>query len=235
MSTTKKKSASTQSAPVPPAPAAPAPAVPPDPSAALEAAIAQAIGQIGEIEASVGVDPVITPAQKQRATKMRKGGGPIAAILGALAEQHQIESPALQVAPMTAALAKSAALQPLVTSVAAFAKRLDDLVFETQSAAWVIALQLYAVLRRMATTDSALATALGPVAEFMAYRHAAAKVPGQPTKRQQRSIKKSVKNVQKLAPQLLASPEPQPVGGTSAEAPAVAPAPTPAGPATPHA
>ncbi len=136
---------------------------------------------------------------------------------------------------MTAALGKSAALQPLVTSVAAFAKRLDDLVFATQSAAWVIALQLYAVLRRMATTDSALATALGPVAEFMAYRRPAPKAPGQPTKRQERSIKKSLKNVKKLAPQLLASTEPQPVGGTSAEAPAGAPAPTPAAPATPHA
>jgi hypothetical protein len=212
MSSTKKKSVPTQPTPVSPVPATPVPATSPDPNSALEAAVAGAVSQLGTLETTLGVDSAITPAQKQRATKMRKGGEPIAAILGALAQQHQIESPALQVAPMTAALGKAAALQPLVAAVATFATRLDDMVFEAQSGAWATALQIYAVLRRMAGTNSALSTALGPVTAFMSYRHATPKAPGQPTKRQERSIKKSVKNVKKLAPQLLVEPQGEATG-----------------------
>jgi hypothetical protein len=231
MSSTKKKTVPVQAAPVSPAPASPAPTIAPDPNAALEAAVADAVSQIAALQTTVGVDPVITPAQKQRATKMRKGGEPIAATLGALAQQHQIESPALQVAPMTAALGKAAALQPLVTAVASFSKRLDDMVFEAQSGAWATALQLYAVLRRMAATDSALSTALGPVTAFMSYRHATPKAPGQPTKRQERSIKKSVKNVKKLAPQLLVEPQQEP---SAPAAPTTPPPPAPPAPGSPQ-
>jgi hypothetical protein len=152
---------------------------------------------------------------------MRKGGEAIAATIGALAQQHQAELPSVQVAPMIAALSKVETLQPLVTSVAAFAQRLDDTVFSAQSAAWTIALQLYALLQRMAATNGALASALAPVTDFMAYRHPAAREPGQPTKPQQRALKKSVAKVKKLAPQLL-------VDDPQASAPEPATSPTPA-------
>ncbi len=76
MSSTKKKSVPAQSAPATPALASPAPATAPDPDAAFAAAIAEAISQIGTIEVSVGLESIITPAQKQRATKMRKGASP---------------------------------------------------------------------------------------------------------------------------------------------------------------
>jgi hypothetical protein len=216
MPNSKKKSAQ---APSFPTPAAPASTRSPDPNAVLEAAVAQAISQLGAIETSLGADSPLTAEQKRRATKMRKGGEPIAATLAALAQQHQVESPSLQIAPMTAGLGRASALQPLVTSVAAFAQRLDDMIFAAQSGAWAIALQVYAVLQRMALTDGALAAALGPVAEFMAYRHVAPTPAGQPTKRKQRAIKKSVDKIKKLAPQLLVDTQ---------QGPAATPAPAPA-------
>jgi hypothetical protein len=187
----------------------------------LETAVTQAIGQLSAIEASLGTAPPITAADKRRSTKMRKGGEAIAATIGALAQQHQAELPSIQVAPMMVALAKVETLQPLVTSVTSFAQRLDDSVFSAQSAAWTIALELYATLQRMAATSGALASALAPVTDFMAYRHPTPREPGQPTKPQQRALKKSVAKVKKLAPQLL-------VDDQQAGAPEVTASPTPA-------
>jgi len=126
----------------------------------LDTTVTQAIGQLSAIETSLGTAPPITATDKRRSIKMRKGGEAIAATIGALAQQHQAELPSVQVAPMIAALSKVETLQPLVTSVAAFAQRLDDTVFSAQSAAWTIALQLYALLQRMAATNGALASAL---------------------------------------------------------------------------
>jgi hypothetical protein len=222
MSTSKKKTPKPSAPPTGTVPASPATPASPDPNAALEALVTQAVSEIGSIEASIGDNPTITAAQKRRATKMRKGGEPIAASIAALAQQHQIESPSLQVAPMTAALGKAAALQPLVTSIAAFAQRLDNIVFAAQSGAWLIALQLYAVLRRQAATDGALHAALTPVTEFMSYRRQTPTPPGQPTKRTQRAIKKSVDKVKKLAPQLLAEPQPAPAANATPAAPPAA-------------
>jgi hypothetical protein len=187
----------------------------------LDTTVTQAIGQLSAIEASIGPTPPITAADKRRSIRMRKGGAAIAATIGALAQQHQAELPSIQVAPMMAALARVETLQPLVTSVTAFTQRLNDVVFSAQSAAWTIALKFYAVLQRMAATDSALASALAPVTDFMAYRHPTPREPGQPTKPQQRALKKSVAKVKKLAPQLL-------VDDQQATAPEVAASPAPA-------
>jgi hypothetical protein len=230
--TTKSKSTSTSSAsttaPVAqpaqatPPPASPPAAAPTDPNAALALFAQQTVAQFDTIEANLGGDPPLSPAQKRHAAKLRKGGAAIIAQIGNLASQEQLESPALQVSSMTAALGKAQALQPLADRVTAFMKHIDDVIFTAESAAIVEAQQFYALLQRRALTDTELKAALAPVVTFFA-RKPKPKVAGALTKLQTKATKKAVKTVTKNAPQLLqggaeVGVASAPTAGTSASA-----------------
>ncbi len=196
--------------PLAPAPAAtpPAPPSPPpgDPNDALVALVTQAVSELDALEAQLGADPPISPADKQHSSRMRKGGANVLTMITALATQHGIESPAMQVAPIAEEAGRASALQPLSNRLAAFGKHVDDLIFQAQSAAWDGGLQFYAVLQRLARSDNDLAAALQPVTQFFAYRHKTPQPAGTPTKRQRKATTKAVGMLKKTAPQLLAAP-----------------------------
>ena len=228
--TKKSSTQSSTSTPTPVAPVAPAqptapPAAPPtDPNAALAAVVQQAVAQLDAIDATLGSDPPLTPTEKRHAARMRKGGAAILATIANLATQHDLESPAMQVTPMTTEVGTASALQPLVNRLAALTTRVNNLVFTAQSSAWVSGMAFYAILQRQAATDTELTTALQPVTQFFAYRHPTVKAPGTPTKPQKKATKKALDTLKDTAPQLLAPESP-------AEAPSVAPpaaAPVPA-------
>ena len=192
-----------------PASAAPAPAAaptpaatPPDPNAALEQYVQQTVTQLDTFEVGLGNDPALTPAQKRHALKFRKGGDKIIGQLGNLAQQEQLESPALNVDDMMATLGKAQALQPLSDRVAAFAKHVTDVVFKAESDSLAMAQQFYALLQRRALTDNELATSLAPVVTFFA-RKPKAKAPGALTKPQTKATAKAVNTLKKNAPEML--------------------------------
>ena len=247
-------SASSQST-LTPAPAAPAPATAPaatppspppspppasDPNAALSAYVQQTVASLDTIEAGLGSDQPLGPKDRRRAAKLRKGGDKVVAWIGDLATQHDLESPALQVATMLALVGKAAALSPLTNRLAALTKLVGDLVFVAQSQAWGMAMQYYALLHRRAANDGQLAASLAPITQFLSYRHPSTQAPvGAPTKRQINAAKKAQKALAtvaggKLADTNLLTPRKQPAlpaQGGAATAPAASPAPSPA-PAT---
>jgi hypothetical protein len=177
-----------------------------DPNAALAEYVQQIVASIDAYEAGLGGDPSLAPKDRRRAVKLRKGGGAIAAQLGALFVQNQLESPALQVAAMQALLGRADALQPLANRLAAFAQHVSDVVFASRSQAWGMAMQYYALLQRRSLVDAELATALAPVTQFLAYRHPSTKAPkGSPTKRQIAAAKKAQKTLATVASGSLAA------------------------------
>jgi hypothetical protein len=207
------KPSTTQASPPAPAPV-PTP-TPADPNAALEQYVQQTIAQLDADEVELGNDPALTPAQKRHALKFRKGGDKIIAQIGNLAQQQQLESPALNVSDMLATLGKAQALQPLSDRVAAFAKHIGDVLFKAESDSLAMAQQFYALLQRRALTDAELATSMAPVVAFFA-RKSKPQALGTPTKPQKKATAKAVKTLKKNAPQMLQ--------GATAAAPAAAPA-----------
>ncbi|HEY1691125.1 MAG TPA: hypothetical protein VGG39_03135 [Polyangiaceae bacterium] len=202
-----------QQAVPPPTPAASPPAASttstpaattPDPQAALEQFVEQTVSQFDDIEVGLGNDPALTPAQKRHALKFRKGGEAIVGQIGNLAQQQQLESPALNVTGMMGMLGKAQALQPLSDRVHAFAKHVDDVIFLAQSTSLSQAQQFYALLQRRALTDNELDTALAPVTTFFA-RKPKAKTAGALTKPQAKATAKALKTLQKNAPGMLQS------------------------------
>ena len=199
----------------PPTASPPPAAAPVDPNAALEQYVAQTVASFDTVEVGLGDDPTLTPVQKRHGAKLRKGGQNIFAQVGNLAQQQQIESPAISVDDMNASLGKATALQPLANRVAAFQKHVQDIIFTAQSQAVVIGLQLYALLQKRAASNTELAAALAPATAFFAYRHPSTKAPGTLNMRAQKATKKALATVKKNAPEML-----QPQGGTEAAAPA---------------
>jgi len=224
--------------PAPPAPPAPTPSpqAAPDPNAALAAAAQQAVAMIATITASLGDAPTLSPAEKRRAVRFRKGGGPIAATIGNLAQQQQLALPNVSVATMTSLLGRANAIAPLVSCLPGLVALVNNIAFAAQSQAWAMALQFYAVMQRLAKTDPQLAAALQPVTQFLGYRHPSTKpAVGQPTTRQVNAAKKAQKKLAtvaggKLAGTNLLDPRKKPAASASTSAAAAA-APT-ASPAT---
>jgi hypothetical protein len=224
----------------PAAPATAPPAAPAtDPNAALELFVQQTISQLDTVEVGLGNDPALTPAQKRHALKFRKGGEKVVAQIGNLAQQQQLESPALNVTDMMATLGKAEALQPLSDRVATFAKHLSDVIFKAQSDSLAMAQQYYALLQRRALTDNELTTALAPVVTFFA-RKPVAKEAGALTKPQKKATAKAVNTLKKNAPEMLqegpaAAGQTQGASGTAAPAAAGAGAPAAPGATAPAA
>lgn len=188
------------SPPAPPSPPDPTPPPAPDPNAALAAFAQQAVATIDTIAGGLGNDPTLSPKDKRRAAKFRKGGEPIVGTIGNLATQQQLESPALPVATMLALLGRATALAPLVNRLASFVALVNDIAFAAQSQAWAMALQYYALLHRRAKSDTKLAAALQPVTDFLAYRHPSNKpAVGSPTKRQVNAAKKAQRTLATVA------------------------------------
>jgi hypothetical protein len=224
---------------LPAAPPAAAPATPPpaapatDPNAALEQYVQQTVAQLDTVEVGLGADPALTPAQKRHALKFRKGGENVVAQIGNLAQQQQLESPALNVDDMMATLGKAEALQPLSNRVAAFQKHVADVIFTSQSDSLSMAQQFYALLQRRALTDNELKVAMAPVVTFFA-RKPVPKAAGALTKPQKKATAKAVNTLKKNAPEMLqegagAAGQTQGAAGTaSASAAAVAGAAAPA-------
>jgi hypothetical protein len=197
------KSTTPAAAPAATPPAASPPAAPAtDPNAALEQYVQQTVTQLDTVEVGLGNDPALTPAQKLHALKFRKGGDKIISQIGNLAQQQQLESPALNVSDMMTTLGKAQALQPLSDRVAAFAKHVDDVVFKAESDSLAMAQQFYALLQRRALTDNELATAMAPVVTYFA-RKPVPKAAGALTKPQQKATTKAVNTLKKNAPEML--------------------------------
>jgi len=154
--------------------------------------------------------------------------------IGDLAQQQNLEAPALPVATMLALLGQANALAPLANKLAAFVTLVEDIMFAAQSQAWGMALTYYALLQRSAKSNNKLAASLDPVTQFLHYRHPSTKpAVGQPTKRQVNAAKKAQKALSTIAGGKLANtdllkadnpPAEQPAGAQPTASPTSAPA-----------
>jgi hypothetical protein len=176
-----------------PPPPQPAPTPAPDPNAALAAAVTQAVALLATIDSALALaDPTLTPQDKRRSSKLRKGGEKYVAQIGGLTQQYDLETPAMQVATMLMLLAKAGVLQPLADHLTSLTKVVNDTIFASQSQAWNMALQYYQLLKRYSVQNGNLQLALQPITDFLAYRHPLTKPPvGSPTKTQVKAMKKA--------------------------------------------
>ncbi len=141
------------------------------PSPAFLAKVAQATSLLDQAIALFqdGVD--LTPLDRKRSQKLRKGGDRVIPILAQAAKQIGLSIPLAPVAPMEESLAEAQALLPVQTKIGVLQKQVGDHVFSAEGSSWGTATALYAVLRRLSKGNGQLAKLLEPAGEFFGYRH----------------------------------------------------------------
>ena len=200
---------------------------------------------LDKADAQLAGGPSLTPDQKRRAARARKGSERIVQSLAQLASSHGLDSSALNSSDMLERLDTATKLMPTVTRLTKVLKQTSDAQFVAQNDAWAMARQFYALLQTRASSDGTLAVALAPVTDFFNYRHESA-VEDKPTKLQTR-VNAKLRDAERLVarskprasvieeqnearastsvPTPAPAPQPQPV--IIVQQPAPAPAPTP--------
>ncbi len=123
-------------------------------------------------EAELGPDTLsLTPDEKRRTARQRKGGERVIQSLAEMMKAHSLDSPSLNSTTMVDQINRSTTLGSVLARLEKLQKRVSDEQFVAQNGAWSMALQVYAMLQRRATTDGTLSASLEPVNAFFNYRH----------------------------------------------------------------
>jgi len=137
---------------------------------------------LDEAETRLGPEPpALTAAEKKRASKPRKGSEKLLRAMAQAVERIGLDSEGLNAAMMLGRLADAETLTPLHARLEKMNKRVSDEMFTARGDAWAMALQFYAVLKRMARTDGEVAVSIEPLRTSFAYRHPSGN-GGRPTK-----------------------------------------------------
>jgi hypothetical protein len=157
------------------------------PNVALTSALSRARDTVAQIETALGDQTrVLSPADKKRSLRLRKGAEQVMQHIVELVQQYKLDSEGLHSEELLAQMERLAALRPLETQLTQIATRVSNERFLVGSDAWSMALAFYAMLQRRALDDANLTEALGPIGDFFSTGRAA----GKPTKLQTRANRK---------------------------------------------
>ena len=159
----------------------------------LASRVSQAIGYFKMGIALLALTPPpLTPADRKRMAKLRKGGDKLIPQIAQIAQTWEVKLRTQPTEAMTSGLQMAADLSPLVTLLTGFLQEVQDTGGKAAGDSWATASALYAVLKRMSHKDPTLKTQLAPVTEFFAYRHpvvTGAKAAAAPSKTSRRKAK----------------------------------------------
>src|SRR5271163_3790172 len=102
------------------------------------------------ITTMAGPAPALTPKDRKRAVKLRKGGEKVVPTILALSNRIGLSVPSHPTAAIQANLDKVQALSPVHEGVVSAEKHLGDAIFQAQSAIWEGATVHYTMLKRLA-------------------------------------------------------------------------------------
>lgn len=140
-------------------------------NAALATLVERVSSFLDSVEGELGPAPLLTPAQRRRASKPRRGAEKVLTLIAPIVREHGLDSAAVNADTMLAHLADAAALRALFIRLSKVHKRIDDELFTAQCGAWELGLQFYSLLRRRAKSDGTLATSIEPLRAMFRYQH----------------------------------------------------------------
>ena len=118
------------------------------------------------IAAMVGTLPTMTPTDRVRSAKLRKGGETVIPTVAALATQFGLTVPGHPTATMLAQLKQAQDLIPLHKQMVTALKQVEDSIFLGNSQSWASATVHYSMLSRLAKKNGDLRKALVPTTQF---------------------------------------------------------------------
>jgi hypothetical protein len=130
--------------------------------------IAQATKAIGPVQR-------LSPLQRRRSAKIRRGGHQVVPLIAAVATKYGITAPAMTGVALSASLARVQALDPLLSASAESHATISDAHFNASNEMWTSARALYKMLKTVGATNPSIATELKPVEEWFRVQRAAKK------------------------------------------------------------
>lgn len=147
-------------------------AVPNNNSVVLVKHVEESIKLLEQVAALIADgQPSLTPAQRQRSAKLRKGGEKIVPILTSLATRFGVSVSSHPVGAMAEKLQLVQTLWPLLQRSQELLKQIEDVSLRAQSVTSETMGVYYSTLRHLSRKNGDIATTMAPVEEFFAYRH----------------------------------------------------------------
>jgi hypothetical protein len=125
---------------------------------------------VEQVVALVGTVPALSPKDRTRSLKLRKGGETVIPTVTALSDQFGLSIVSHPTTTMVEGAKKAQSLIPLYKQLVQAAKQVADQMFTANSTSWSAATVHYTMLRRLAKTNGDLQEALVPVNQFFAQK-----------------------------------------------------------------
>ena len=132
--------------------------------------IASALTAFEKVTAPFAGVPALTPTDRKRMVKIRRGAHQVIPTIAILAQKFAIEAPGLQVDDMLSNLQQATDLEPLLNAVAAFHQTLKDAHLAASGAAWKTAMVTYVMLRSAGEANRRVGDELVPVQQWFRHR-----------------------------------------------------------------
>jgi len=129
------------------------------------------------VQATKAIGPVqrLSPLQRRRSAKVRRGGHQVVPLIAAVATKYGIAAPAMSGVALSASLARVQELDPLLSASAESHATISDAHFNASNEMWTSARALYKMLKTVGHTNPSIATELKPVEEWFRVQRAAKK------------------------------------------------------------
>ncbi len=132
--------------------------------------VEESIQLLAQAKTALGTVQRLSPADRRRLAKNRRGGQQVVPTIAALATKYGIATPTTTGTVLNAQLARVQELDPLVTASVDAHSQIVDAHLGASTAMWTSARTLYAMLKPAAKTDPSLAAELKSVEEWFRRR-----------------------------------------------------------------
>jgi hypothetical protein len=121
---------------------------------------------VEEAQASVEGVTRMTPIERKRAVKLRRGAHQVLPLIAKLASKYSVQAPGTSVDDIASNIAYAQSLEPLLGAVGVLQGTLSDAHLSAQSSAWKTGTVSYGMLKRASKANVNLASELAPVTEW---------------------------------------------------------------------
>jgi hypothetical protein len=133
---------------------------------------------VEEAQASLGTVGRLTPTERKRALKLKRGAHQVLPLIASIARKYSVQAPGASVDDMESNIAHAQSLEPILGAVGVLQGTLSDAHLSAQSSAWMTGTVSYSMLKKASKANVAIANELAPVTEWFRQNHASKKKAG---------------------------------------------------------
>jgi hypothetical protein len=141
-----------------------------NPAPSSSTPIDETIQLIARATEALGPIQRLSPLERIRSAKIRRGGHQVVPLIATVATKYGIDAPNISGDALDASLEHVQSLDALLSATAELYATISDAHFSASNGMWSSARSLYGMLKAVAKTNASIATEIRPVEEWFRYR-----------------------------------------------------------------